>query len=55
MYLIEFLEPSAIKLNLIEVERATATGEGEIRKQAMPRVVIVGAGFGGLNAAQGFG
>jgi NADH dehydrogenase len=34
------------------VERATATGEGEIRNQAMPRVVIVGAGFGGLNAAQ---
>ena len=38
----ELLEPSAIALNLIEVEHRTA----------IPRVVIVGAGFGGLNAAQ---
>src|ERR1035437_2765258 len=49
---IELLEPSAIGLNLIEVDGATATRDGETTGKAMPRVVIVGAGFGGLNAAQ---
>jgi NADH:ubiquinone reductase (H+-translocating) len=43
----EVLEPSAIALNLIEwsVER-------QMTNTPVPRVVIVGAGFGGLNAAR---
>jgi len=48
---VELLEPSAIALNLIEVEHMTATRD-KINSTAIPRVVIVGAGFGGLNAAQ---
>jgi NADH dehydrogenase len=47
----ELLEPSAIALNLIEVDPATAT-RGNMSSHETPRVVIVGAGFGGLNAAQ---
>ncbi len=43
-------------LNLIEVDPATATRDGsthgKVNTPAPPRVVIVGAGFGGLNAAQ---
>ncbi len=54
--LIEVLEPSAIALNLIEVDPATATRHGsthgKVNTPTPPRVVIVGAGFGGLNAAQ---
>ncbi len=53
---VEVLEPSAIALNLIEVDPATATRDssthGEVNTPRLPRVVIVGAGFGGLNAAQ---
>ncbi len=47
----KLLEPSAIALNLIEVDPVTATG-GSGNSETTPRVVIVGAGFGGLNAAQ---
>ncbi len=43
----ELMYPSAIALNLIEVESRTANAAA-----VTPRVVIVGAGFGGLNAAQ---
>src|SRR6202049_4060808 len=55
--LLEVLEPSVIALNLIEVDPATATRDGRTRNRnannpALTRVVIVGAGFGGLNAAQ---
>src|SRR6266567_6979626 len=46
----ELLEPLGIALNLIEVRPETATSERAMSKK--PRVVIVGAGFGGLNAAQ---
>ena len=46
----KLLEPSAIALNLIEVDPVTAS-DGK-QERASPRVVIVGAGFGGLNAAQ---
>src|SRR6201993_3110959 len=49
---VEVLEPSVIALNLIEVAPVTATSDGKIEGKALPRVVIVGAGFGGLNAAQ---
>ena len=49
---VELLEPSAIALNLIEVDPGTATRENKMSNRALPRVVIVGAGFGGLNAAQ---
>ena len=48
---VKVLEPSAIALNLIEVEHVTATRD-KMNSQAIPRVVIVGAGFGGLNAAK---
>jgi NADH dehydrogenase len=48
---VKVLEPSAIALNLIEVEHVTATHD-KMNSQAIPRVVIVGAGFGGLNAAK---
>ena len=48
----ELLEPSAIALNLIEVRHITATGDSKMTSKATPRVVIVGGGFGGLNAAQ---
>jgi NADH dehydrogenase len=48
---VKVLEPSAIALNLIEVEHVTATRDN-MNRQAIPRVVIVGAGFGGLNAAK---
>ena len=50
--LVELLEPSAIALNLIEVDRLTATHDIQMIAPASPAVVIVGAGFGGLNAAQ---
>jgi NADH dehydrogenase len=49
---VELLEPSVIALNLIEVDPVTATRDGKIEGKALPQVVIVGAGFGGLNAAQ---
>jgi NADH dehydrogenase len=49
---VELLEPSLIALNLIEVDPVTATRDDKIERKALPRVVIVGAGFGGLNAAQ---
>jgi NADH dehydrogenase len=49
---LELLEPSVIALNLIEVDPVTATRDDKIERKAWPRVVIVGAGFGGLNAAQ---
>src|SRR6202158_6439469 len=49
---VELLEPSLIALNLIEVDPVTATREDKIERKALPRVVIVGAGFGGLHAAQ---
>src|SRR5437660_7572031 len=48
----ELLEPSAIALNLIEVKPETATRRGPMNDNAIPRVAIVGAGFGGLNAAR---
>ena len=48
---LKVLEPSAIALNLIEVGHMTATRD-KTSSAAIPRVVIVGAGFGGLNAAQ---
>jgi len=48
---VKVLEPSAIALNLIEVEHVTATRD-KMNSRAIPRVVIVGAGFGGLNAAK---
>src|SRR6202035_275206 len=44
--------PSVIALNLIEVDPVTATRDDKIERKTVPRVVIVGAGFGGLNAAQ---
>ena len=50
--LVELLEPSAIALNLIEVDHVTATRDTQPNVDAVPRVVIVGAGFGGLNAAK---
>ena len=49
---VELLEPSVIALNLIEVSHITATGDSKMTGGPIPRVVIVGAGFGGLNAAQ---
>src|SRR6202140_823863 len=49
---VELLEPSVIALNLIYVDPVTATRDGKTEAKALPRVVIVGAGFGGLNAAQ---
>ena len=49
---VELLEPSVIALNLIYVDPVTATRDGKIEGKTLPRVVIVGAGFGGLNAAQ---
>src|SRR6202158_3064457 len=49
---VELLEPSVIALNLIYVDPVTATSDGKIEGKALPRVLIVGAGFGGLNAAQ---
>lgn len=49
---VELLAPSVIALNLIEVDPLTATREGMTNNLNQPRVVIVGAGFGGLNAAQ---
>src|ERR1700687_320519 len=49
---VELLEPSVIALNLIYVDPVTATSDGKIEGKALPRIVIVGAGFGGLNAAQ---
>src|ERR1700686_3437059 len=49
---VELLEPSVIALNLIYVDPVTATRDDKSERRAWPRVVIVGAGFGGLNAAQ---
>jgi NADH dehydrogenase len=51
-FAVELLEPSAIALNLIEVDPITATRDGKMSSKPARRVVIVGAGFGGLNAAQ---
>jgi len=48
----ELLEPSAIALNLIEVDPVTATHANKVGDKPTPRIVIVGAGFGGLTAAQ---
>lgn len=48
----ELLAPSVIAVNLIEVDPLTATRESQMKNHEKPRVVIVGAGFGGLNAAQ---
>jgi NADH:ubiquinone reductase (H+-translocating) len=45
------LETSAIGLNLIEVKHTTARSTIATRPASIPRIVIIGAGFGGLNAA----
>jgi len=47
-FLEELSEPSAIGVNLID----GSDERQEMKSKTIPRVVIVGAGFGGLNAAQ---